>query len=292
MTRPLAALNTARASEGFAIRVTAKAPRPLHFRYLHEADDADALIRHLIRVEPGAEARFLESGPAAARVNKVMEVDVADTGVCRHIRAQGRDHDRSAAAHIFARLGEESAFRSFTLTMNGKLTRNETVLHFTGDHATCHIAGASIGADGFRHDDTVFITHSAPHCESRQVFKKVLKEGAHGVFQGKILVEQAAQKTDGYQICQALLLDDGSEFDAKPELEIYADDVVCSHGSTSGAVDEDVLFYLRSRGIPERRAKSLMVMAFVDEAVSEIGDEALEEAIREKIGGWLDRHQG
>jgi Fe-S cluster assembly protein SufD len=102
-----------------------------------------------------------------------------------------------------------------------------------------HVAGACVGDGDFHHDDTVFVTHDAVNCESRQVFKKVLRNGAVGVFQGKILVKPGAQKTDGYQISQSLLLDDDSQFLAKPELEIYADDVACSHGSTSGAIDED-----------------------------------------------------
>ncbi|WP_340110501.1 SufD family Fe-S cluster assembly protein [Pikeienuella sp. HZG-20] len=288
VARPLAALNTARAESGFVIRVTGKPARPIHFRYLHESATSEAMIRHLARFEAGAEATILESGAMGARANQAMEIDVAADAVCHHVRAQGRDHDRIAATHLFARLAERSLFKSFTLTVNGRLTRNESVITFTGDDACGHIAGAAIGAEGFRHDDTVFITHDAVNCESRQVFKQVLKAGAKGVFQGKILVKAGAQKTDGYQISQGLLLDDGAEFNAKPELEIYADDVVCSHGSTCGAVDEDVLFYLRSRGVPEDAAESLMVLAFVDEAVAEIGDEAVADVIRARIAGWLD----
>ena len=149
------------------------------------------------------------------------------------------------------------------------------------------------GATGdFHHDDTVFITHDAVDCESRQVFKKVLRNGATGVFQGKILVKPGAQKTDGYQISQALLLDDDSTFQAKPELEIYADDVACSHGSTTGAIDEEALFYLRSRGVPVPEATNLLVLAFVAEAIDEIEDEALREDILGRLTGWLERHQG
>src|SRR5690606_38770443 len=136
---------------------------------------------------------------------------------------------------------------SFTLTANGALTRNEYVIELTGDDAVAHVAGAALGDGDFVHDDTVFITHDAVNCESRQVYKKVLRNGATGVFQGKILVKADAQKTDGYQISQALMLDGDSQFLAKPELEIYADDVACSHGSTSGAIDDGALFYLRSR---------------------------------------------
>ncbi len=287
--RPFAALNTAVATDGFVIRATGVATRPIHMRYLHREDRSDVVIRHLVRVEEGASVTILENGPAASRFNKVMEVDIADGGACHHIRAQGRDHNRLAVTHLFARLGEESLFKSFTLTVNGRLTRNEAVIEFTGDNAVGHIAGCSIGEGAFHHDDTVFITHDAVNCESRQVFKKVLKSGAVGVFQGKILVKEGAQKTDGYQISQALLLDENSEFNAKPELEIYADDVACSHGSTCGAVDETALFYLRSRGVPLKEAQDMMVLAFVDEAVQEIEENGIADEIRSRIGQWLER---
>ena len=289
VARPLAALNTAVAENGFVIRATGAAPRPIHLRYLHREDRSDVVIRHLVRVEEGASVTILENGPAASRFNKVMEIDVADKGACHHVRAQGRDHDRLAATHLFARLGAESNFKSFTLTMNGRLTRNEAVIEFTGDDAVGHIAGCCIGEGAFHHDDTVFITHDAVNCESRQVFKKVLKSGATGVFQGKILVKEGAQKTDGYQISQALLLDDDSQFNAKPELEIYADDVACSHGSTCGAVDETALFYLRSRGVPEKEAQDMMVLAFIDDAVQEIEEDQIADEIRSRIGQWLER---
>jgi Fe-S cluster assembly protein SufD len=182
-------------------------------------------------------------------------------------------------------------FKSFTLTANGVMTRNEAVLELVGDDAQAHVAGAAVGDGDFHHDDTVFVTHQGQRCESRQVFKKVLKNGAVGVFQGKILVKQGAQKTDGYQISQALLLDGDSQFLAKPELEIYADDVKCSHGSTSGAIDEVALFYLRSRGVPMRAAQSLLVLAFLAEALGEIEDEAIAEDIRVRLEGWLERHE-
>ncbi|OZA01628.1 MAG: Fe-S cluster assembly protein SufD, partial [Rhodobacterales bacterium 17-64-5] len=149
--------------------------------------------------------------------------------------------------------------------------------------------GAAVGDGAFHHDDTVFITHSAPACESRQVFKKVLMNGAVGVFQGKILVKPAAQKTDGYQISQSLLLDGDSQFLAKPELEIYADDVKCSHGSTSGAIDETALFYLQSRGVPRPAAQALLVLAFLAQTIDEISDEAVADDIRSRLEGWLQR---
>ena len=119
--------------------------------------------------------------------------------------------------------------------------------------------------------------------------RRCLRNGATGVFQGKILVKEGAQKTDGYQISQSLLLDGDSQFLAKPELEIYADDVACSHGSTSGAIDETALFYLRSRGVPTKDATNMLTLAFLAEAVDEIEDGALAKAIVSRLEGWLAR---
>ncbi len=290
--RPFAALNTAFASDGVLIRATRPAVRPVSLVYLHQSEASDAILHHLVKIEAGASLTILENGPAAARFNKVLEVEVGAGGQFHHVRAQGRDHQRRAITHLFARLGEGAQFKSFTLTANGRLTRNETVIELAGEGASAHIAGAAMGDGDFLHDDTVFITHAAPGCESRQVFKKVLKNGAVGVFQGKILVRSQAQKTDGYQISQSLLLDEDSQFLAKPELEIYADDVKCSHGSTSGAIDPAALFYLRSRGLPIGQAKAFLVLAFLAEALDEIADDRLAADIRARLEGWVARHDG
>ncbi|MEI4231491.1 Fe-S cluster assembly protein SufD [Roseovarius sp. D22-M7] len=290
--RPLATLNTALAEEGVLIHVTGKAAKPVHIVNLQGSETSDAMLHHVVKLDAGASLTVLENGPGGARYNTVMEVDVADGATFHHVRAQGRDHERRAATHVFARLGSESVFKSFTLTANGVMTRNECVIEFTGDDATAHVAGAALGDGDVHHDDTVFITHDAERCESRQVFKKVLHNGATGVFQGKILVKADAQKTDGYQISQSLLLDEDSQFLAKPELEIYADDVACSHGSTSGAIDEDALYYMRARGIPRPLAENLLTLSFLAQAVEEIEDEGLRDEITGRLALWLEHERG
>jgi Fe-S cluster assembly protein SufD len=189
-----------------------------------------------------------------------------------------------------------STFKSFTLTSDVKLTRNECVLELTGDDARATVAGACLGNGDFHHDDTIFVTHDAVNCESRQVFKKVLRNGAVGVFQGKILVKSGAQKTDGYQISQSLLLDDDSEFLAKPELEIYADDVKCTHGATVGKLAENPtqLFYMRSRGLSLADARQLLLRAFAMEVTADLGSligvdkltEKIEEMVVEKLASF------
>ncbi|MEX3315433.1 SufD family Fe-S cluster assembly protein [Sulfitobacter sp. PS-8MA] len=287
--RPLAALNTAFATDGVLIHVTGRPSKPVNLIYKHKSETSDAMLHHIVKLDADAEITLLENGPAAARFNTVMEVDVADTARFHHVRAQGRDHERRAATHLFTRLGTESLLKSFTVTVNGAMTRNECVIELTGDDASAHVAGASVGDGDFHHDDTVFITHDAVNCESRQVYKKVLRNGATGVFQGKILVKEGAQKTDGYQISQSLLLDGDSQFLAKPELEIYADDVACSHGSTSGAIDEEALFYLRARGVSHAEATDLLTLAFLAEAVEEIESGSLREEIIGRLSSWLER---
>lgn len=291
--RPLAALNGVQAEDGVAIRVSGRVTRPVHILYRRTVEDAEVALRHVIDLAPGAELTLLETGLPGARANTVMEVEVPTGARFHHIRAQGPGRQRLVATAIFARVGADALFKSFTLAANGTLTRNEAVIDMHGDDAVAHIAGAALG-DGatgaFHHDDTVFVIHGAERGESRQVFKKVLKNGAVGVFQGKILVRPGAQKTDGYQISQALLLDEDSQFLGKPELEIYADDVKCSHGSTTGAIDPTALFYLRSRGVPEDAAVAMLVLSFLADAIDEIEDAALKSEIVTRLEGWLTRH--
>ncbi len=281
VARPLAALNTARAAQGHVLRVTATPSQPVHL-----VNDG-AMAHHLIRVERDAALTLIESGAAA---NTCMEGDLAAGATLHHVRLQ-EDASGPSATHLFARLAEGAKLRSFTLTADGTLTRNEVVADLVGDRASAHLGGALLATGDSHIDNTVFVTHSGLHGESRQVFKNVVDGSARAVFQGKIFVRPAAQKTDGYQLSQAILLAPGATFSAKPELEIYADDVACSHGSTTGAMDEEALFYLRARGVPHQEAEALLVAAFVDEAVAEIADETLAEAVRARVAAWMARRR-
>lgn len=289
VARPLAALNSALATDGALIRVTGVVQRPVSLIYRRASETAEVTLHHVLRLDAGAELTLLENGPIGARSNIVIEADLADGAVLHHVRAMGRDHQRKGISHLFARLGAKARLKSFTLSMNGRLVRNEAMVWLTGEGGSAHVAGAALGDGVFHHDDTVFITHAAPGCESRQVFKKVLRHGAVGVFQGKILVRPEAQQTDGYQISQSLLLDETAQFLAKPELEIYADDVKCSHGSTSGEIDALQMFYMRARGVPEAEAKRLLVLAFLAEALAEIERPDIAEDMHLRLRRWLDK---
>jgi Fe-S cluster assembly protein SufD len=279
VARPLAAFNSAFAREGLLLRVFGKVVKPIHIEYVNKSPTADVILHHCVKVEKEASVTLIESGAAAARFNKVIEVDLSVGSSFDHVNVQGTDIEGVVASQLFAKLSSECSLKSFALTMNGALTRHESIIDLVGDNSSAHLAGAAIGGGLFHHDDTVFITHDALACESRQVFKKVLRRGGKGIFQGKILVKPMAQKTDGYQLSQALLLDEESQFLVKPELEIYADDVACSHGSTSGAIDEEALFYLRSRGIPDEKARELLVLAFLAEVFDEIDSTEIAEEL-------------
>ncbi|TFL18295.1 SufB/SufD family protein [Jannaschia formosa] len=287
VSRPFGMLNTAFATDGVLLRAKGKVARPVHIRY---APGTDPILHHVVKIEAGATLTLLESGTPGNRGNTALEAEIAEDGALHHLRIQDPDPKRHVNTHFFAALSARSVLKSFTLSAQGAFVRNEGTIDLTGDEGSATIAGAAFGRGDFHHDDTVFVTHDAVDCESRQVFKKVLRDGATGVFQGKILVKEGAQKTDGYQISQSLLLDDDSVFLAKPELEIYADDVACSHGSTTGAIDETALFYLRSRGVSKRDATDLLVLSFLAEALEEIDDEALREHVNDCLAGWLSTH--
>jgi Fe-S cluster assembly protein SufD len=285
--RPMAMLNTSCATDGVTLYVNGVIKKPIHIIYNHSSKKPDVKIHHCIKLSAGSSLTVIESGEASSRFNKVLEVDISKESSFNHISIQSNTQDQIISSHLFSQLAEKSILKSFTITTNGVLSRNEHIVNLDGNNGVAHLAAAVIGKNNFHHDDTVFVTHNAENCESRQVFKKVLQDGAHGVFQGKILVNPGAQKTDGYQISQSLLLDDKSQFLAKPELEIYADDVVCSHGSTSGAIDEESLFYLRSRGISELKARELLILAFLAGAIDEIEDENIAKKILEYLENRL-----
>ena len=158
---------------------------------------------------------------------------------------------------------------------------------FEGEGSSLNVSGALLMRDRQHCDTTLVIEHQVPRCTSRELFKAVLDNEARGVFQGKIIVSPGAQKTDGKQMAQALLLSESAEFDSKPELEIFADDVVCGHGSTSGEIDEDLLFYLEARGIPEVQARALLIQAFVGEAIELVEHEGLRDALAAASAEWL-----
>lgn len=290
VARPLAALNTAMMEHCMILRATGPVSMPVHLAPVGTPRGGISYGRTLVKVEPGASLTLLEESLGEGVRNAVLEADVEDGGTLDHVRVQ-IDPGRIETTANFARLGEGSTFRGFFLTVDGQLTRNETVLELNGTGASGRVAGGVLGRSEAVIDNTVLVIHTAEGCESRQVYKSVLDDRARSVFQGKVLVRQQAQRTDGYQISQAVLLGERAEFDSKPELEIYADDVKCSHGSTAGALDDSALFYLRSRGVERREAESMLVAAFLDEVIEEVERQETADVLREAAAVWMRRRQ-
>ena len=289
--RSLATYNTQITNSGICIRANDKSAHPVELRYENYMNGWNSVIHHVIYVAPNASLTLIESGQGSPCINKTIEVKIDEGGEFHHIQIQDHVNVSASVSYIFAEIEKDASFKSLTVTSEGQLTRNECIVYLCGDEGKAHIAGAAVGGRGFHHDDTVYVVHDAFNCESRQIFKKVLLDDAIGVFQGKILVQRNAQKTDGYQLSQALLLADNCQFLAKPELEIYADDVVCSHGSTCGSIDPDAFFYMLSRGISKNQAKEMLSLAFLNETLEEIDDKQLAEALQNQLQIWLNRSQ-
>jgi len=241
----------------------------------------------------GASLTLIETaaGPAAARYlhNPVFEIEVAQGARMNHGRLQMEGQAAFFLSTVYARVATGGTYDNFTLNAGAKLARNEIHVALNGTKAEAHMNGVQLATDGQHLDTTTALDHAAPDCATRQTYKTVLSGRSRGVFQGKILVRQIAQKTDGYQMNQALLLSPDAEIDSKPQLEIYADDVKCSHGATVGALDSEQVFFLRARGIPEAQAKAMLVEAFLTEAVEAVADEDIRAALGTAVAAWWQR---
>jgi Fe-S cluster assembly protein SufD len=196
-----------------------------------------------------------------------------------------------AVAHLAmtkVHIAEGAYYDNFAAIKDSELVRNEIEATLAGRLAQCTLQGVMLLRGREHADTTTRIIHAAPHGTSREVYKSVVADQARGVFQGKINVNEGAQKTDGYQLSRALLLSDQAEMNAKPELEIYADDVKCSHGSTVGDLDDEALFYLRARGLNTDEARTLLIRAFIDEVVDDVHVTEWREIIRAEVQAWLE----
>jgi FeS assembly protein SufD len=288
------ALNTALMTGGVALRLTEglALDKPIHIVHL-DGTGAPALVvtRNVLVAEDGASAMVLESfgtlGLKGLLRSAVTEVKVGDKGAIRHIKVQREAVETTHLNVWSANLGADARYDAFQLSTGANLARNQLYVRFDGEGSSTDVSGATLGRGKQHCDTTLIVEHRVPRCESRELFKLVLDDDARGIFQGKVIVSPDAQKTDGKQMAQALLLSETAEFDSKPELEIFADDVVCGHGATSGQIDEDLLFYLESRGLPEPQARALLIQAFVGEAFEVVDNEALQDALAAASADWL-----
>jgi len=242
-----------------------------------------------IVLEDGAQAIVIErhSGEGAYWKNMGTEIVLGENARLNHIRVQN-DSDWAVQTNMAHVTMERNArLNCFSVNLGAKLSRYDVHAVLNGSGAECHINGLNLLRRKQHGDTTVLMEHVAPHCHSNQFFRSILDNQAHGVFQSKVHVHRGAQKTDGYQLANTILLSQGACMNTKPELEIYADDVKCSHGTTTGALDEEPLFYLRSRGLSESQARMLLVQAFVNEAIDKISDETSRIQIKDMAEQWL-----
>jgi Fe-S cluster assembly protein SufD len=286
------ALNTALMRDGAVVHVAkgATVERPIHLVFAATGRrPASVFTRALVVIEQGARVMLVESHDAfdGHQVNTALELVVGDDAHVDHIKITTGPSDLVHVSSLMAAIGAHARFNDFSFNLGGGVVRNQLFVRFDGEGTVAAIRGATL-LKGNQHADTTLVAdHKAGGCQSRELFKAVLDDEGRSVFQGKIIVRPKAQKTDAKMMTQALLLSERAEADNKPELEIFADDVQCGHGATSGALDDDLKFYLMARGIPAPEAEALLVQAFVGEAVDGIEHAGLRDALMDQVVAWL-----
>ncbi len=292
------ALNTAMMDSGFVLHVPkgVEVARPIEVVYLSGMTDTPSAYfpRNLIVLEENSRAVLVKhhtgGGVGAYFANAVTEIDVGAGASLKHYKVQAETLYATHISTLHARVGRAATFESFCLSVGGLLSRTEATVRLVGEGAEASVNGAYLMRGSEHCDNTTLVDMAVPHTTCRETFKGVLDDESRAVFQGKIIVREGAQKADGRQLSKTLLLSNMAEIDAKPELEIYADDVQCAHGATSGQLDETSLFYLRSRGIPEALARNMLVQSFLGDALDTISEDAVRDAFAEHIRHWLPAH--
>jgi Fe-S cluster assembly protein SufD len=288
---PMVALNSAMMTDGLVIEVAdgVVLTQPLHI--VHTAPAA-MFTRSLLRVGKAAGATLVESyisadGAKAYQVHDSLVVSIGDDARLDHVRLIEDSREAFNISSSVVTLGAHAHFNTFGMTSGSSASRYQAVIAFAGEGSRVETNGVNL-LNGRQHaDTTLFLDHAVPNCASREIFRAVVDDRGHSVFQGRIVVRPKAQKTDAKMMTRALLLSDEAEADNKPELEIFADDVTCGHGATTGALDESLLFYLRARGLSEKEAQALLIQAFVGEAIESIASDTLRELAISAAQRWL-----
>jgi len=292
---PMVALNAAMAGDGVIICVPEGFALARPIRLVHVSTQAQTSIfaRSFLRLAKGASAKIIETtiaGEAGAYQGfDTLVTWLGEDARLDHLRIVREADDATRISSGLVTLGAGANFHLFNLTHAGATARYQGFVRFSGEGARADIHGAALLAGRQHADTSLFLDHDAPDCYAREHYHAVLEDEARSVFQGKIVVRAEAQKTDAKMMARALLLSDAAEADHKPELEIYADDVQCGHGATTGALDESLLFYLRARGLAQREAQAMLIRAFVGEAIEKIGDEMLRDIAFAAADHWLER---
>ena len=291
------ALNTAFIRDGAFLYVPdgQVIEKPIHLLYISTAPQDAVIIhpRNLLVIGDNSQAAILEGYVGLSDetyfTNLVTEIVAGENAIVDHYKL----HQESKNAYHISTLqvyqGRSSHVRSFNVTLGGNLTRNEINATLDGEGAECALDGLYLLSGRQHVDNHTRLEHVKPHCSSREIYKGILDDQSTGVFHGRILVHPGAQKTDSKQTNNNLLLSDRALVNSKPQLEIYADDVKCTHGATIGQLDEDALFYLRCRGIDHKTARSLLIYAFAAELVRRVKVESVRAELDEYLFSWLPK---
>ncbi|MDD2324551.1 MAG: Fe-S cluster assembly protein SufD [Alphaproteobacteria bacterium] len=272
---------------------TCLASMPLELLFIATGEGAAQESSNILSLSLGTSARLtlierhLCHGSAAKLHTMQTQITLADQAKLVHAKLVQGDAGYVQIASSLVEIAAGAFYDHFALVTGGRLVRCESEVVLRGPLADARLLAAMLLRGAAQADIVSTVWHNAPLGTSRQIVKSVLDGKARGVFQGKIYVAKGAQKTDGYQLCRALLLSAQAEMDAKPELEIYADDVKCSHGTAIGDLDEEALFYLRSRGIGEQEARALLVGAFIGELVDQVQSAEIADLVRKEVTAWL-----
>jgi len=292
------ALNTALFTDGAVIDIAdgSETGTPIALVFGDGGGAAQSVTaRNVVRVGKGAKLTLVEChlAPTAPRqVNTLTQIVIGDGAEVVHVKLVTSRDGSIHLGRTIVRLGANASYRPFQMVSGDGIVRNDMQVIFRGQHSTFDLGAVTLVSRNGHADTTLVVDHAVPHCTSRELVKCVLADEARAVFQGKVVVRPDAQKTDGKQMAQALMLSPNAEFDSKPELEIYADDVVCGHGSTSAEIDPELVFYLRSRGIPLAEAHAMLVESFIGEAIDKTEPEDVQDALRTLARSWLSREAG
>ena len=289
-----AALNTAFLNDGAYIHIGRGKvlEQPIHLLFVSTEADTPQMThpRNLIVAEDQSQIAVVEDyvslGGGVAFCNTATELVAGESGVVSHYMLEREDTDAYNVSTLRIQQARSANVSTHSILLGGGLVRNNVHPVLAGEGGECLINGLFIGTGKQHFDNYMLVEHAQPHCESRQFYNGILDGRAHGVFHGRIIVHKDAQKTDAKQTNRNLLLSDDAQIDTKPQLEIYADDVKCTHGATIGQIEENALFYLRSRGIDEQGARKLLLLAFANECL----DRMKEEPVREYLAQLINDH--
>ena len=288
---PFAALNTALAKDGIFIHVAKNAviETPIHIIHISSASQNSIIHpRNLIVVESNAQVKVVESfetidSKAKVFSNALTEIVVEENAIVDHYKIQNEDDFGYLLSTTNSVQKKQSVFSTNTFTLSGSLVRNNLTMVLDGEFIESHLNGLYLTNGNQIVDNHTLVDHQKPNCNSNELYKGIIEDKSSATFNGKIFVRKDAQKTNAFQSNKNILLSDDGAINTKPQLEIYADDVKCSHGTSTGKLDADKIFYLRARGLSETSAKKLLMHAFASEVVDTIKIDALREYVEEKI---------